>query len=475
MVVTAFQAVLAVVLAAAGTGGGDAVSAPSGPSLLDDPVLRSLVKEAMERRPELVQARAEIRAQQERVPQSRVLPDPMLAVGIQNDGFSSIQIGKMETSFVSIMASQTFPWSGKRGARGELAGLGAREAELDLRRVLLSLAADIERAYLDVLLVRDQLGLLTRLESLWAQSEAVTRVRYESGEAAQSDLLRAQLERNRLRQRRWSLLAEERSRVALLNRLRGHAPGDAIATTRTLTDLPDPPQVLDPQQALAEAQAESPELKKALLAGESADRRVDLAKRDRWPDVTVSAAIMPRGGNFVTMWQAGVAVNLPVWAAQKQTRAIAENQARGEAARSGAEALRQLLGQRVSERLAALEALLESNRLYRSGLLVQSEATVKSTLAQYQVGRVTFASVLEALGGYLGDMNGFLESVVAAQRIAVAQREISLDPPEGPAAGGMGAPAMPGAGATATAATAKRAGSSAASGAQGSASAGAPM
>lgn len=465
--------VLAVIVAAA-TGGGEPLAAPSGPPLVDDPVLRGLVKEAMEKRPELVQARAEIRAQQERVPQSRVLPDPMLALGIQNDGFSSIQVGKMETSFVSIMASQTFPWAGKRGLRGDLAQLGSREAELDLRRVLLSLAAEVERGYLDLLLVRDQLGLLTRLESLWAQSEGVTRVRYESGDAAQSDLLRAQLERNRLRQRRWSLLAEERSRLAVLNRLRGHAPGDAIATTRTLTDLPDPPAT-DEAKAVAEAQAESPELKKALLGGELADVRVDLAKRDRWPDLTVSAAIMPRGGNFVTMWQAGVAVNLPVWTAQKQAHAIAENQARGQAARGGADAIRQLLAQRVSERLAALDALLESNRLYRSGLLVQSEATVKSTLAQYQVGRVTFASVLEALGGYLGDMNGFLESVVAAQRIAIAQREVSLDGPEGSAGGGMGSSAMPGAGATVTAVSGKRASSSAASSAQGSASAGASM
>jgi len=47
--------------------------------------------------------------------------------------------------------------------------------------------------------------------------------------------------------------------------------------------------------------------------------------------------------------------------------------------------------------------------------------------------------VLEALSGYLGDVNGFLESVAAAQRIAIAEREISL---EGPAGTG-GAPSTP--------------------------------
>ncbi|HEY5282925.1 MAG TPA: TolC family protein, partial [Polyangia bacterium] len=92
----------------------------SGPALQEDPDLRALVGEALRNRPELAQVRAQIRAEQERVPQANTLPDPTLALGIQNDGFGGIQIGKMETSYVSIMASQTFPWAGKRGLRGEV-------------------------------------------------------------------------------------------------------------------------------------------------------------------------------------------------------------------------------------------------------------------------------------------------------------------------------------------------------------------
>ena len=192
---------------------------------------------------------------------------------------------------------------------------------------------------------------------------------------------------------------------------------------------------------MADAEARSPEIEKARLAGEQASRRVVLAKKERWPDVTVTAGIMPRWGNFETMWQAGVALNLPVWARQKQSHAIAESEARGEAARSDAETIRQLLRQRTDERRAALAALVESNHLYRTGLLAVSEATVASTLAQYQVGRVTFASVLEALASYLADRNGFLDSIAASQRIDIAEREISLDAPGGPTSGG-GASAM---------------------------------
>ncbi len=59
--------------------------------------------------------------------------------------------------------------------------------------------------------------------------------------------------------------------------------------------------------------------------------------------------------------------------------------------------------------------------------------------------RFAYGSVLEALSGYLNDVNGFLESVAAAQRIGIAQKEVSLEPVTG-APAGMGGASIPGAG-----------------------------
>jgi hypothetical protein len=201
----------------------------------------------------------------------------------------------------------------------------------------------------------------------------------------------------------------------------------------------------DSAQAEADLEARSPELRRALIATDQANALTSLARREYYPDLTLSGGVMPRGGEFEPMWQAGVSVPLPLWAGSKQSRAVREYRLRGEAAQSGAEATRRALRQRLEERRAMLIALLETNRLYRSGLLVQSKATVSSAMAQYQVGRVPFASVLETLSGYLSDLVGYYESVVAAQRVAIAQRELSLDPVDGPAIGGLGGTSMPGA------------------------------
>src|SRR5262249_37084020 len=147
-------------------------------------------------------------------------PDPILSLGIQNDSFTAIKIGEAENSWYWIMASQAFPWFRKQGLRRSVATLQAMRTEADLERTRLSIEADVRRASLDLLLIRDQLGTLSNSEVIWAQTEDRARARSETGQGVQSDLLRAQLERSRLRQRRWALGSEERRRLEVLNRLR---------------------------------------------------------------------------------------------------------------------------------------------------------------------------------------------------------------------------------------------------------------
>lgn len=442
--VAAVAAGLALAAGPAAAAAPEAVAAATAaaPELPADPLLRSLVRESLERRPELLQAQAAVRAERERVPQAGALPDPTLTVGIQNDGFQGIQVGKMETSYYQAMITQPLPWPGKRGLRTEVASRGAELAQAQADRARLTVEADVRRAYLELLLVRDQLALLGRQEALWEQSEGVARVRYEAGAGAQSDLLRAQLERTRLRQQRLQLEAAERTRLQALNRLRGHDPGEPIATVVKLADLADP-AVPSLAAAMADAEARSPELAEARLSVEQADARVALANRERYPDLAVSAGVMPRG-SLDPMWTLSLSVGLPIWSERKQARAVAESEARRDAEGQGAEAVRQVLRLRTEERLALMGAANETNRLYRGGLLVQSEGTAESTTSQYRVGRVPFAAVLEALNGFVSDSATALESAAQAQRLAIAQWELSLDEPAGGAVA-MGGGSVPGA------------------------------
>jgi len=138
-------------------------------------------------------------------------------------------------------------------------------------------------------------------------------------------------------------------------------------------------------------------------------------------------------------------VSLPIFSGRKQGRAAAEQEARAAAEGCAVDGVKRLLRERVLERQALLRSLLETLRLYQGGLLTQSQATVESTLAQYRVGRVTFASVLEAVAGVVNDEDGYLATLADAQRVEIAAGEVSLAP-AGAGGGGLSGASVPGVG-----------------------------
>jgi outer membrane protein, heavy metal efflux system len=414
-------------------------AAPDEPA---DPSLAGLVSETLARSPEHARAQAEVAAERERVPQAGALADPTLVLGIQNDGFKGIQIGVEPTSFWQVLLNVPLSWPGKRGFREEVAQGRVTVAEAALQRIRLTLLGDVERAYLDLRLVRGQLVLQERLESLWKQAEEIARARYQVGEVPQSDLLRAQLERTRLRLLRLGLEASERTAVQALNRLRVHPLDEPVDTKVLLADT-NPGTVPGVDQLVADAEARSPDLAIATRSAETSEARVKSAYRERWPDLSVTAAIMPRG-QLEPMWAASVGLSLPIYWWDKGSRAVSEAEHERTAEQKRVEAVRQLLALRTRERHTALSAAVEALDLYRHGLLVQSDATVQSTLSQYRVGRVSFVSVLEVMRGLVTDEGGYLSTLAEAERQRIALREVSLQPSAGGLAAASGGSTVPG-------------------------------
>lgn len=413
----------------------DALSATT-PQLPTDPLLAQLIEESLAARPELAQAQATVTAERERAPQVGSLPDPMLQVGVQNDTFTTWNVGKMETSWYSIMATETFPWPGKLGLRRDAADLSAAQAAQNVVRVRLTTEADVRRAYLALILALDRLGLIERLEALSQRTAASARARYEAAAAAQSDILRAHLELKRLRQRRWALQVEADTAMQTLNRLRAHALDEAIRPRIHTVEFPVPDLRPEPD-TIQDALDRSPELAAARAGIAQGERLRSLAHKSYLPDFTISFGVMPRGGEFPPMWLASLGVPIPVFAGSKQSRAVAESEARVAAAQRNFDALEQLVRLRAQQRRTALRATLETIRIYREGLLAESDATVESTLAQYETGKVTFISVLEANAGFINDHDGYLLELAQAQRLEIDAAEVSL------AAVDTSGPAMP--------------------------------
>ncbi len=389
-----------------------------------DAQLAALIDEAIAARPELAQAQAELRAARERVPQASAWPDPMLQVGVQNDSFNKWQVGKMETSWVLFMASQTIPFPGKQALRGDVASLEVTRRKLAVERVRLGTIADVRRAYLSMQLSRARVALLDERIALLRQAADAAQNRYESGSGAQADILRARLEVSRVQQQRVARVAEAAVQQQALNRLRGKSLGSEIDGA-AFAGLVFPP-VPDETAVIERFENGSPELLASRASIQGAQRSRELSQRQYFPDFSVGAGVMVRG-SLDPMWTVTLGVPLPVFAAVKQSREVAEANANLSAAGSNAVTVQQLVVLRVAQQLASWRALEQVWNAYQQQLFGEADAATESTLMQYRTGLVPFSSVLEATNTSIELKDEAFGVLTEAWRLAIAQDELSLN------------------------------------------------
>ena len=202
--------------------------APAAPAE-DDPVLESLVAEALARNPDLHAAQSAIAAAQTSTERARALPDPMVSVTYTNDGWAP-SLGGMPMTTLGFMVSQSLPYSGKRDLRAALAASQARQFEPALARARLALEGAVRRAYYGLLLARELQALTDEQRELRQQIEVVARARYAVGQGAQPDVLRVQTEVTRIEQRAIEQAAEAEVRLAEINRLLARPLDTPLAT-----------------------------------------------------------------------------------------------------------------------------------------------------------------------------------------------------------------------------------------------------
>lgn len=208
-----------------------------------------------------------------------------------------------------------------------------------------------------------------------------------------------------------------------INRLRGH-PLDENVATRVLTQLsfPAPP---DESQATTQLLQTNPEYLAARAGILGAERTRDLSRRQYLPDVSVGAGVMARG-SLDPMWTVTIGVPLPVFAATKQSRGVAEAEATLTSTQRSAEALEQIVRLRTAQRLAYWRTLSGVWRSYQDRLLTEAEAVAASTLIQYRIGKVPFASVLEATAASIELIDASYSVLADGWLLAIAQDESSL-------------------------------------------------
>lgn len=190
------------------------------------PQLEEYLRIASEENPELRALWHRYRSEQEKIPQVGALPDPEVTIGFDfNPMMSETVPGRF-----SISAMQMFPWFGTLESRREMQR-AASEADLQsLNSRQLELFRDIQYAWFDLTELQRQIEIAEYTIGLVRDLETLVEIRYETAKTAQADLLRIQMEEQRL-QTRISDLEDKRNPVkARFNALLNRAPDAEVQT-----------------------------------------------------------------------------------------------------------------------------------------------------------------------------------------------------------------------------------------------------
>ena len=378
------------------------------------------------RNPRLDAARQMVIAADARIKPVSTLPDPQLQFGLMNRNLPGLGL-QDPLGMNQVQLMQMVPIAGQLGLAGRAAAAQAGAARARTAELGWELRARAAMIFYEVYELDRTVEVSLATQALLRDIATTARTMYSVGQGRQADVLRAQVEIDRMTEEVARMLALRSAAAARLNALL-----DRPAETPVFTPLlPQFPRDLVARDSLERLALDGRPMLSAgrleVSAALAVERR---ARREIWPDLQFGLQYgqrpMTSGTDRMVSLMLGFSV--PIWAGRRQLQMRRET----EAMRLGAEAELRAMQAETRGRLGELDATVRRTRslrdLYISTILPQAEATVSSALAAYQAGQVDLPMLLDARM----TVNRYLQQVFqldAEEGAALAELEMLLGRP----------------------------------------------
>jgi cobalt-zinc-cadmium efflux system outer membrane protein len=361
--------------------------------------LEAAAELAVRDNPDLAQMLARARAMADIPSQAGTLPDPELSFSAMSLPVDNFNTRQEDMTQLLVGITQAIPFPGKLALREQAAAYEAAAAAHNAAEVRRRLLSDVKITWWLIFYLDRALGIVDNNQSLLHQFVDIARTKYEVGEGLQQDVLLAQLELSKLLDQKINLAALRRNAAAKLNALLDRpANGDLKLPADVAMQLP---AVLPEDKLYAQAEASRAMLEGGRQDINAAQSRLELAKKDYLPDFMVDASYGARddtlaGDRRSDLLSLGVRVNVPIFAAQKQAKAVdqrtSELMQQKYALQDQWNNVRSQISQSYNDYRRAREQFV----LFETGIVPQAQQTVASMLSGYQVNKVDFLNLVRS-------------------------------------------------------------------------------
>jgi cobalt-zinc-cadmium efflux system outer membrane protein len=352
--------------------------------------LNDLVRQALERSPRIKAAAREAEAYSFRIIPARTLPDPMVEFSLMNMGLSSFSLGMDPQSGLGVSLTQNFPFPGKLRLKGEIAASTHQRKLEELESVRRETIRGLKSDYYELFFTRKALAIYSRQKELLVHAKKLSEEKYALGGGAQSDILKVMTAISKMDEMIIPMGDMVRALEAKIN-LALNFPGDrplgepeadeTIALPTTLADL----QVL--------ALAGSPMVREAKLMESESDKMVAMARKEFLPDFSLTAGWEYKG-SLTSMFKAMIGLEIPLYRHLRQSNWLKEAKAMDAGARENALSAKNNTLAMLTENYLQAKTAASLITLYQNQLRTQARLTVESSLANYQVNKADFLSLL---------------------------------------------------------------------------------
>lgn len=363
---------------------------------------RMAVQAALEDNPGLASMQLRYEAMLDVPSQVGTLPDPMVSLSAMNFPTDSFDRSQEAMTQLQLGFSQVFPFPGKLDLKEEAASFDAMAAGFSVDEMRLQLAMDVKGKWWQIHYLDRALDTLEKNKSLLRQFIAVAKTKYETGKGLQQDILLAQLEMSKLMDRGIQLLALRRHQIIQLNTLMDRPASDSIELPgRVSLHMP---KVRSEAQLYDEAESLKPTLKEKETNVEAARSRLELAKKDRYPDFKLGVSYGERtgdnppfmGGSRADLFSVMLGVKVPLYSGRKQSKAISQRTTELTRSRYALMDAKGLVRAAISASVTDYHKSHDQFDLYGKGIIPQAQQTVQSMLAAYQVSEVDFLNLVRS-------------------------------------------------------------------------------
>jgi cobalt-zinc-cadmium efflux system outer membrane protein len=396
-------------LAAIGEAYRPAQQRPPLPRLQADSGLSNFLQFAILNQPQVEAAYYDWAAAVERITVERSLPDPRLT--FQSD------IAEMVTSLMPGLMMD-FPGPGKLKWAANMATAESEARYFIFENAILQTASALKKSYYQLYFLETKVNVNRDTLRLVGEIEKLARRQNEVGKVTLQDVLRAQIEQERITTEIANLEDSRNPLLAQFKAALGLKVEDAVPPVPH--QLESTPLDLTSDRLFATALARNPRLKGMEAEVRRADASIRLAYKARVPDFTLGVEVDAKASPLFVTPQIGV--TLPIWR-DKIAAQIAGAQAGKRASEARLSAEQISLAVEFAEKSFLFREATRNLELLTERLLPKARQSLEVAQSGYVSGKVDFLNLLDAERTLLGFQ---LFEVEARVQRELALAELSL-------------------------------------------------